>query len=115
MIVYIGIHLPTGENHQLEGKREANALAKHPDYQVWEIEGRKGNQFNHKLKAFWDAMLKNEMPPTWAASYYYPPTITRKRSDEHNAKIKEAMTGKAKTEEHKQAISDAMRGNRNRG
>ncbi len=114
MIIYFGIHLPTGENHQLEGKREANVLAKHPDYQVWEIEGRKGNQLNQKLKVFWDSMLKNEMPPTWCASYYYPPTITRKRSDEHNKKISDKMKGVPKSEEHKQAISDAMTGNRNR-
>ena len=114
MKIYIGIHLPTGENHKLEGKREANVLAKHPDYNIWELEGRKGKQINQKLQTFYQSMLNGESPPIWCATYYFPQAITRTRSKEHNEKIRTSMSGKSKSEEHKQAISLAMRGNRNR-
>jgi hypothetical protein len=114
MIIYISQHLPTGDLATLEGKREANNLVKHPDFRVWEIEGRKGPQLNGKLRAFYDSVGNNELPPPWAASYYFPQKQKRIRTPEHNEKIKKALAGKPKSEEHKQAISEAMLGNSNR-
>jgi hypothetical protein len=37
----------------------------------------------------------------------------RKRSEEHNEKIKNALTGRVLSEEHRASISEAMMGNQN--
>lgn len=114
MIKYISQHLPTGTFEECSGKREANSLLSDPDWRVWVVEGRKGDQLNKKLVALYKSLGNNELPPTWAASLHWKEKQTRTRSAEHNEKISKAMAGKPKTEEHKQAIRDAMIGNSNR-
>ena len=80
---------------------------------VYEISGRKGSQINRRLLEVVKALETNSPIPLYSTELKQK-TIKRKRSAEHNEKISRAMSGKSKSSDHCNAISEAMVGNENR-
>jgi hypothetical protein len=115
MKVYVSLYLPATEIDILSGKREANVLAKSVDWKVWEVRGRKGDELNKRVELIKGILRDGSDIPQWDwVSYHYPKKISRKRSEDHNKKIAQRMTGRSLSETHKQNISIAMSGNSNR-
>lgn len=54
-----------------------------------------------------------EFPVKSKRKYEWKGDRTRKRSEEHNAKIAKALAGRTLSEEHRQNIAEAMVGNQN--
>ena len=96
-----------------ESKRVANTYLSDLKYDVWCIEGRKGNQIIARFNHWTSFMLTGGPRPIYATEVKQKP-IKRKRTEEHNAKISRSLRGKSKSEMHCSAISEAMLGNTNR-
>lgn len=113
MIGYVLYHILGKKIDVTESKRIANKSFRSGYYKVWEFEGRKGGEYERRLKKIIDCIESEESIPQNLAKDYQAPQITRTRTEEHNAKIARAMSGKAKSESHCAAISEAMIGNSN--
>lgn len=92
----------------------ARKYHKSPSHDVYELSGNASsidNLYNELVN-----VLSDRKDPPWdRVKRYVPVPIIRKRTEEHNAKISKKMCGRTLTEEHKTNISDAMKGNINRG
>jgi len=100
------------EVYRTDNKHEAN---KHlcSAKSVYEISGRKGSQIKRRLLELVKSLETNKPIPLYSTEVKQK-TITRKRTAEHNEKISRAMSGKSKSSDHCNAISEAMVGNENR-
>lgn len=110
MKIYFIKNLVTKEINTTDNISDLKKLTNHyaDTYEIFIIEGRKGSEINARIKE----AEKGNFNDLWSKSYV-PPIITRTRSEDHNKKISEKLSGRTLTQSHKDNISDAMIGNQN--
>lgn len=113
MIAYVIYHKLGKKIDVTESKRIANKCAKSFEYEVFELNARRGGEYDRKLKQLILCLEEGNRPPEYIASSYEAPVIKRTRSEGHNKRISDSMKGKAKSPSHCAAIAESMIGNDN--
>jgi hypothetical protein len=113
MIAYVLRHRLGNKVDVTESKRIANKSLKSNEFDVWIVEGRKGSSFDRRLKALLECLQNEVEIPEHVAIPHELQKITRVRSEMHNKKISQSMSGVGKSASHCASISEAMIGNTN--